>query len=277
MNPVSNTAYYCCGIRMEDAKRHNSVCNDVFAQRFMDNKGRQIFEPFKSETMSNISNIARCRLIDDYLKVELANNSNVNVISLGAGFDTRPYRLKGGNWLEIDEPQIINYKNERLPIDECSYPLKRISIDFSHESLTDKLKETGSGEHTIFVVEGVFMYLDSQTINRTIKALQDHFPRHTLYCDLMTSKFFYKFAQSVHGKLVAAGGEFAKRPDIPENIFTNHDYKLVCSVPMLKRARELGLLWREVKIPDLISWLMLNVFWRELSGYAVYRFDFGNS
>lgn len=274
MNPVSNTAYYCCGIRMEDAKRKYSVCNDIYAQRFMDERGIQVFEPFKSEKMPNISNITRCRLIDDHLRAELANNSDLNVISIGAGFDTRPYRLAGGHWLEIDEPQIISHKNEILPVDECSNPLRRISINFAHESLADKLKGEEKDRHTIFVIEGVFMYLDSEAINNTLIALQEYFPKHALYCDLMTNKFFYKFAQSVHKKLVASGGTFSERPNAPEDVFINHHYTLIDRTPMFKRAGELGLLWSEVKIPTFISWLMLNVFMKDLSGYAVHRFDF---
>jgi len=64
MNPISNTAYYCCGVRMEDAKKIRSICNDVYAERFMDEKGRQIFEPFKSEKMSNISNRPQGQVFD---------------------------------------------------------------------------------------------------------------------------------------------------------------------------------------------------------------------
>ena len=62
MNTISNTAWYCCGVRMEEAERKKSVCNDYYAKRFMDEKGMKIFEPFKSETMPNISNITRCRV-----------------------------------------------------------------------------------------------------------------------------------------------------------------------------------------------------------------------
>lgn len=36
MNPISETAYYCCGVRMHDAQMPNSLCNDHFAQRFME-------------------------------------------------------------------------------------------------------------------------------------------------------------------------------------------------------------------------------------------------
>lgn len=240
MNPISNTAYYCCGVRMEDAKKIRSICNDVYAERFMDEKGRQIFEPFKSEKMSNISNITRCRLIDDYLLAELAENNKLTIISIGAGFDTRPYRFTGGNWLEIDESQIISYKNEILPVEECSNPLRRISIDFAHESLTEKLVQVSNEEYTIFVIEGVFMYLEPEAIKTTISAIQGLYPKHVLYCDLMTNKFFTKFAQSVHSKLVLSGGMFSERPDSPEEIFIQHGYKRIERMPMFKRAGDLG-------------------------------------
>ena len=274
MNPISNTAYYCCGVRMQDANRSRSVCRDIYAERFMDERGRQIFEPFKSEKMPNLSNITRCRLIDDYLLAELAINNKLDIITIGAGFDSRPYRLAGGNWLEIDEPQIVSHKNERLPVEECSNPLRRISIDFAHESLADKLAEASNENHTVFVIEGVFMYLEAEAIEKTIHAIQSLFPRHVLYCDLMTKKFFTRFAQSVHAKLVASGGVFTTRPDFPEAIFTRHDYKSIERIPMFKRARELGILRDEAKLPKFVSWLLLNLFLRDLRGYAVHRLNF---
>ena len=274
MNPISNTAFYCCGVRMEDAKKTPSICNDVYAERFMDERGKQIFEPFKSEKMPNISNITRCRLIDDYLLAEVSENSQLNIISIGAGFDSRPYRLRGGNWLEIDEPQIISYKNEKLPVDECSNPLRRISIDFAHESLKEKLEAETAGDHTVFVIEGVFMYLEPGVIETTISTIQSLFPKHVLYCDLMTKKFFTKFAQSVHSKLVASGGTFSERPDNPEKLFTRHNYKAIERIPMFRRAAELGIYWDEVKIPIFVCELMLNVFLKDLNGYAVHRLNF---
>lgn len=274
MNPVSNTAYYCCGIRMEDANRERSICKDSYAERFMDETGRQIFEPFKSEKMPNLSNITRCRLIDDFLTAELAENKELNIFTIGAGFDTRPYRLTGGNWFEVDEPQIISYKNDRLPIGECSNPLTRISIDFASESLAEKLEQKGNGDYTVFVIEGVFMYLETDAIESTINSIQKLFPRHVLYCDLMTKKFFTRFAQSVHSKLVASGGEFTTRPDFPEAIFTGHGYESMQCIPMFKRARELGILWDEARLPAFVSWLLLNLFMKDLGGYAVHRLSF---
>jgi hypothetical protein len=43
---------------------------------------------------------------------------------------------------------------------------------------------------------------------------------------------------------------------------------------MFKRAREMGIHWDEAKIPTLVSWLLLNLFLKDLSGYAVHRLYF---
>ncbi|MFT5425368.1 MAG: methyltransferase (TIGR00027 family) [Gammaproteobacteria bacterium] len=274
MNPISNTAFYCCGVRMEDAKRKRSVCNDIYAERFMDERGRNIYEPFKAEKMPNISNITRCRIIDDYVSIELKNNSSINIITIGAGFDTRPYRTTGGNWIELDEPQIINYKNEKLPVEECKNTLRRISIDFANETLTEKLEEIDNSLHTIIVIEGVFMYLDLESIENTLKEIQKIFPKHVLLCDLMTKIFFNKFAQSVHSKLVSTGSKFTDRPHNPEKVFILNKYKLVERVPMFKRAGELGILWEEAKIPAFVIRLLLNLFMKDLNGYSVHYFRF---
>jgi O-methyltransferase involved in polyketide biosynthesis len=44
-------------------------------------------------------------IIDDLLREELVANPNLTVVIIGAGFDTRAFRLQGGTWIELDEPQ----------------------------------------------------------------------------------------------------------------------------------------------------------------------------
>ena len=275
MNPISNTAYYCCGVRMLDAEHPRSLCNDVFAKRFMDARGMQIFAPFKSEKIPNISNTVHCQIIDESIRNQLQTNPDSLIISIGAGFDTRPYRIKGGEWAEIDEPQIIEYKNEKLPIAECTNKLTRIFIDFASETLVEKLAAYRQHQHIIIVIEGVLMYLENDTIEVTINQLQTLFPKHILLCDLMNKKMFDQFAQSVHNKLVETGAQFTARPDNPATIFTQHGYVQHSCTPMFKRASELGVLWDRAKIPASIAKLLFHTIMKNINGYAVHRFEFG--
>ena len=83
---------------------------------------------------------------------------------IGAGFDSRAYRIAGGDWLEIDEAAVIDHKNRYLPVDECPNPLKRVAINFAEESLFDVLREHGSPQEYLYIIEGVFMYLEVEEI-----------------------------------------------------------------------------------------------------------------
>jgi O-methyltransferase involved in polyketide biosynthesis len=205
----------------------------------------------------------------------LAKDVRTTVVTIGAGFDTRPYRLTGGRWIEIDEPAIIEYKNERLPLAECPKPVSRIPIVFSTESLASRLDTIANHGPVVVVVEGVFMYLEPVAIEATLAAICGRFRRHTLLCDLMNRRFFERFAQSVHAKLMAAGGTFTARPDDPVALLRKHDYVETERIPIFGRAAELGVLWDRVGIPAPVAWLMLNVFARDLRGYAVHRFARG--
>lgn len=42
MKPISNTAFYCCGVRMQDAENPKSICQDIYAKDFMDARGLAI-------------------------------------------------------------------------------------------------------------------------------------------------------------------------------------------------------------------------------------------
>src|SRR6185503_21276065 len=159
MKPISKTAFYCCGVRMQDAESSNPICGDVYAKRFMNDEGRRILETFKDEVRPNSSNVARHRIIDDLLREELRAKPDLRIVIIGAGFDSRAYRLKGGRWVELDEPQVVAYKNELLSPATCDNPLDRVAIDFSNESVEEKLSSFATTDRAVVVIEGVFMYL----------------------------------------------------------------------------------------------------------------------
>jgi len=49
MKPISKTAFYCCGVRMQDAERSTPVCNDTYAKVFMNEDGLNILAVFKDD------------------------------------------------------------------------------------------------------------------------------------------------------------------------------------------------------------------------------------
>ncbi|HEY0376017.1 MAG TPA: SAM-dependent methyltransferase [Pyrinomonadaceae bacterium] len=266
MKPISKTAFYCCGVRMQDAERGSPVCGDVYAKVFMNEDGLRILEAFKDETNPNASNVARHRIIDELLRAELLADPSLRVVIIGAGFDSRAYRLEGGAWVELDEPQVIAYKNERLPASGCKNELQRIAIDFSTDSLEEKLSPFSGRDPVAVVIEGVFMYLEEEAIGQLLQTLRRLFPRHRLICDLMTREFFENYGRTVHEKLTGLGASFKFIADNPEGVFIENGYVLTERIPIVEK----GVLFGSPEMPSDV--------WKTLqptlpTGYAIYVFE----
>lgn len=249
---------------MQDSAGESSLCGDVYAKLFMDECGRRIYDKFKEETISNASIIVRHRIIDDILRHMLLSSPDLCIVTIGAGFDSRPYRLAGGTWFELDEPQVITYKNQRLPISECANPLCRISIDFCRDSLKEKLSPISDSYAgaIVFILEGIFIYLDKNEIRKILKILGNLFPKHQLICDLVNRQMVESYGQRLQEIIVEIGASF-KAVDNPELIFLISGYQVKKTISIVEASAELGI----NKIPKFILKCFCN---REIEGNSVY-------
>jgi len=182
------------------------VCGDHLAERFMDEEARALFRRFEGFAAPNASNAARHRIVDDLVRERLAADPELPVVLLGAGFDTRAFRLEGGRWLEVDQPALIDLKNRILPADGAPNPLLRIPVEFGRDDVHGKLAAWCEGASPgVVVMEGVSMYLSPQQLGYTLAVLHRLLPRHTLICDLMTKDF----ARATVSPCAASSGSWA--------------------------------------------------------------------
>jgi len=270
VKPVSKTAFYCCGLRMEDAKRDRPVCGDTFAERFMSEEGLRFFRMFADETGPNSSNLVRHRIIDDVVRDALSADPRRRVVTIGAGFDTRPYRLNGGRWLELDAPELIAYKEERLPAADAKNELARISIDFDRQSLGDTLVGFATSDPVVFVIEGVLLYLDPPRILRLLETLRRLFPNHRVVCDLMTKAMFDRHAGTMQQKLAGADTALTVTEPDPADLFTRSGYLLVDRISIPEASVRAGL---PPRIPVVILKTLLRTLYK---GYTVCVFTVGD-
>ena len=263
---VSATAYYCCGVRMLDAEMPQPVCADHYARRFMEADGLQKFAPFRRFVKPNASNLARHKIIDELVGARLAVDPTRLVVLVGAGFDSRAYRIPRGRWVELDQPELIARKNRCVPIAECPGTLERIPIEFGVESLADKLAPYAGARDVTVIVEGVLSYLDDATARATLATLRAVFPGHTLLCDLMTKKFFHHYSRELHDQILALGASFREMVDAPWRLIESAGYRMVTSHSMLLRANALGL----IQTPRILLQTVLRTL---RTGYRVYEFE----
>ena len=229
---------------MRDAQSRRPICGDDYAKRFMDDRGLAIFQEFAGESAPNVSNVARHRYIDDLLRARFAEQRELQVVMLGCGFDSRAFRLGGGSWYELDEPQLIAYKNDRLPASQAPNPLQRIAIDFGVDSLQDKLRLIPRNLPTVVVIEGVTMYVPADSLVGTLEILQSWWPGHELIADLMTRRFIERYGRNIR-RIIAQLGAQMIPGDTPGLPFEQAGYRELSSTSVIGlsfKYRALGML-----------------------------------
>lgn len=126
--------------------------------------------------------ISRIKYIDEFFQLRASEFSNIFI--LGAGFDSRAIRfqnqLQQSRVYELDHP--ISQSNKKEKLQELSIPtpqnLHYIPIDFNQQDLTDILQNlpVKKGEKNLFILEGLIMYLSSNTVDRIFSAIGTYAP-----------------------------------------------------------------------------------------------------
>lgn len=103
-------------------------------------------------------------------------------VVMGAGYDTRAYggfHEKGVTFFELDQASVQQHKRNALT--ETGIPCEHVrfvSVDFSKENAFDKLSEAGydRSRKTLFLWEGVTLYLSESDVHKTIQDVRNHAP-----------------------------------------------------------------------------------------------------
>jgi methyltransferase (TIGR00027 family) len=105
----------------------------------------------------------RTHIIDDFILQAVSQGTDA-VLCLGAGLDTRPYRLSLPEslcWIEVDLPQIIELKESQLASERPRCRLERIRLDLTDVPARRRLfADVGARFRQVLVLtEGVIPYL----------------------------------------------------------------------------------------------------------------------
>lgn len=266
-NSIAKTAYYCCGVRMADAVAPNSICKDSLAGLFMDQEAKAFLKQFDAFGRQNASTVARHAIIDDLLREWLRRNSASRIFVIGAGFDTRAYRLKGGDWIEFDEPEVMAEKETHLPWQGAPNPLVRVPVRFASESLEDKMAPYAGDDEAVVVVEGVSMYLSDSELKALATIIKSRLPNATLVIDIMTEAFYRRYSRKLFERFRALGisCQTAEQGHSVDELRAE-GYRLVQQISIIGHAIAAG----NFRLP---MWLFRALFRTLRTGYSVCVFQ----
>jgi methyltransferase (TIGR00027 family) len=189
---ASLTAEYMALFRAIESARpaHSRLFCDPFAALFLHGwrkwfcriarcgAGRRLVERFldRESAGARAAGIARTKWIDD--EVARALETCTQLVLLGAGFDTRAYRLPAAQRVrtfELDHPATSAAKQAALLGELGSLP-KRVQfagIDFNTQSVGDVLERGGfdGTRPACFVWEGVTNYLSAEAVDQILRQI----------------------------------------------------------------------------------------------------------
>jgi methyltransferase (TIGR00027 family) len=162
---VPFTARMMAALRARETNRCDRLFEDPFAAELA---GKEAFERIDQQlTARDQAYVAvRTRFFDDFLSAVPIDQ----VVLLASGLDTRAYRFpwtENTNVYEIDHPQVLAYKAERLKHETPSCQHHLIGADLTqHWENELLLAGYSSSSPTIWLIEGLLMYLSEQQVHQ---------------------------------------------------------------------------------------------------------------
>lgn len=239
---VSDTARWVAYFRARETERPDALFRDPFAARLAGEHGFGIANTLADGNKHEWAWVARTYLFDHFLSQAIQNGADL-VLNLAAGLDARPFRMNLPpqlQWVEVDFPEIVAYKEEVLANETPCCRLERIALDLSDERGRARLfADLNSRSNNVVVAsEGLLIYFTSEDVASLAKSLA--FERHfrSWVIDL-ASPGQLKLMQRTTGKqLSEAGAAFKFGPAEGVNFFTPHGWEPKEVQGLLKTAAQ---------------------------------------
>lgn len=202
---ISETAIIVASLRALSNYETNEKfnCNDNYAELFLPDEKRiplkdsQAREMIKKAIPNGMYEyvISRTKYFDSVF-IEALKQNIEQIVFLGAGFDSRPYRFNAlinkTKIFEVDTEATQQYKKSLLmnKIDSIKN-IKYVSVNFEETDLFTRLKEHGynQSDKTLFLWEGVTFYLSKDAVFRMLREIRKNSaPKSKICFDFQTVK-----------------------------------------------------------------------------------------
>jgi methyltransferase (TIGR00027 family) len=177
---VSHTAWLVAAFRAQESERIDAHFHDKLANKLLGDLEQSYLGRFSDDVRTDnwILTVRTCQI--DQLILNSIQEGVRTVLNLGAGLDTRPYRLNlpkdlssPVTWFEADFKDLIEYKNGKLKNEVPHCPLIRIAADLSQSSerlrVLDILEQQPGP--ALVLTEGLLGYLSEENVKELAKDL----------------------------------------------------------------------------------------------------------
>ena len=164
---VSDTAVLVAGCRAVESQRPDALVRDPFAARLAGERGIAMFHALPHPEIRGFGIAIRTRFLDELLLEALEISGVKTVVSVGAGLDTRPWRLElpaDLRWIEVDFSSILDYKERLMEKETTRCRRERLIADVNDREQRRALYAAVGAAPALMITEGLLMYLPAATV-----------------------------------------------------------------------------------------------------------------
>jgi methyltransferase (TIGR00027 family) len=237
---ISDTARWVAYFRARETERPDALFRDPYAERLAGDRGFNIANTLPEGNKHEWAWVARTYLFDKFISSEIEKGADL-VVNLAAGLDARPYRMDlpaSLQWVEVDLPEIVSYKEEILADAKPKCRLERVALDLSDVSARRKLFTdlNQRAKRIVVATEGLLIYFTTEDVGAFARDLAAGGHFQSWIVDL-TSPGQLKLMQRTSGaQLSEAGAAFKFGPPEGPKFFLQHGWEPKDVQGLLKTA-----------------------------------------
>jgi O-methyltransferase involved in polyketide biosynthesis len=190
---VSETLLIPLHYRVEESRKKGSTFRDEIGERF---HGAIAYDWHKFEVRSFHSRMmaVRSAILDKQVGCFLGRAPDALVVNLGAGLDTRFYRLDNGtiHWVELDLPGVISFRRRLQEPASERHPLMAGSV-LEDGWVAEVMQDARA--RILFIAEGLFPYFTKEEHRKIFSYLVKHFPGQEMVFQTMAPSLIRELAQ----------------------------------------------------------------------------------
>ncbi|MGH7681023.1 MAG: class I SAM-dependent methyltransferase [Candidatus Eiseniibacteriota bacterium] len=254
---ISDTARWVAVYRATETERPDALFRDPFARKLAGKRGEEIAAGLANRPI-DWSFTIRTYLFDAFIADHVRAGGDM-IINLAAGLDARPYRMDvppSLRWVEIDLPEILDYKEEVLAGEKPRCDLRRLRVDLADPKARRPVfaELGGSAKNALVLSEGLISYLTEEQVGSLGEDLAAPSGIKRWATDLMSRRLRLILMEEIGSKLNEARAPLVFSPEKGPDFFADHRWRPIDVRSMLqwagKKKRLKGWLRFGAMLPD---------------------------
>jgi O-methyltransferase involved in polyketide biosynthesis len=174
------------------------------------------FSAFAKDAATQLGIAIRTEILDEFTRAFIAQHPDALILNLGAGLDTRFWRVDNGQitWVDLDLPESIDFRLRFLPTGDRQQIISHSALDFAW------MEQVTPRSHILIIAEGLLIYFPEAEVKRLLLALQEHFPTAELLIETIGTHMLHRAAS--HASVSTTDARFQWAIDAPQDMESWH-------------------------------------------------------